>query len=102
MRLSTGNFFRAIPGAIHRGLKRQLSNGTKTITPEVIQGLTSEERVTIALLEQLLIRELKVKQTRMVVRTIQLIAILATLVITDAIDKPLVSSLVDFILRDTT
>ena len=72
---------KTVPRSIRRALERELSNGAPTDWPELLKSLTSEQRVSIIIVKELLVAEIKAKNTRMVVRTIQLLAVLATVVI---------------------
>ena len=79
----TRDLLKDVPRAVRSAFIRKLSNGTEAETPDGLEHLTREEIVAIAIAEQLLIREIQIKKTRMIVRTIQLIAVLTAVVIAD-------------------
>ncbi len=78
------NFLKNVSGCVSSRLVRQFSNGGKSVSPEVLKGLTNVERIALVLAIQLLITERDVKRTKMVVRAIVIVAILAAGVISDS------------------
>ena len=72
-----------VPRTIRRTLVRQFRDGGEALSPKLSEGLTGEQKITLILAEQLLIREIEIKYARMVMRTLQLFAILAAVVVAD-------------------
>ncbi len=77
------NLFKNVSSDVLRRLEGKIANGGEAVSPELLEKLTRIERTTVVMAIELLVFEAKVKQTRMIVRAIVLIAVLAALVIAD-------------------
>ncbi len=77
------NLLKYIPGDIASGLKGKLSDCGEAVAPELLESLTSEERIAVVLAVELLVIEAQIKYRRMIVRAIVIVAILAAVVISD-------------------
>ncbi len=99
MGLFTRDFFEYIPGDIASGLKLKIAENGEAVTPELIEALTSEERIAVVLAVELLVIEAQVKYRRMVVRAIIVIAVLAAVVILQlAVGEGLPKSFYEFLM----
>lgn len=83
MGIRSSLFLQAVTRYISSGLKRDVTDPTVTELPDFIENLTSEQRMAVMLFRELLVREFKAKQQRVIVRSLGVIAILAGVVIAD-------------------
>ncbi len=84
IRFKSRNFRKYVASDVAGRIVGKVANGGESVSPKVLESLTSVERISVVFAIELLVIEAKVKQTRMIVRAIVIIAILAALVITDA------------------
>lgn len=77
----TSDLLQDIPAAISSRLERELSNGTETLSPDLLEKLTREQQITLILVKQLEVREREAEKTRVIMRTLKLIAVFSALVI---------------------
>ncbi len=79
----TRHFLKNISCRVSGALVSKVSKGSESVPPEVLEGLTSVERIALVLAVQLLVTERQVKRTKMIVRAAVLVAILATSIVAD-------------------
>lgn len=80
----TRNFFQAVASHISGRLKGDGAEPAVSKFPELVQLLTDEQRVTVILLNEFLVREANIIKYRMMMRAISLVAILTALVVSDS------------------
>ena len=81
MTLSPHRLLKYVPCNVTRRLVAKLAKRREPVSPDLIQGLTVEQRAQFVALYQLFVLEAEIKKVRVVMRTIVLIAILAASVI---------------------
>ena len=79
----TRDFLKYVPGTVSSAFVRKFANRSKSIPPDVLESLTSEERIAAIVAVQLLITERKIKNTQMIMRTIVIVAVLTACVVAD-------------------
>lgn len=77
----TRHFLKNVPAGISRTLVSELSKGSKPIPPKILEDLAGEERIALIVAIQLLVTERKIKTTKVIMRSLVFIAILAASVI---------------------
>ena len=87
----TRDLFSDVARAIRRRFVSKATDRSETEAPDTVESLRDVEGIPIALLERLLIEEIKIKKTRMVVRSLQFFAVLAAVIITDCSSSELLS-----------
>lgn len=79
----TRHLLEAIARYICRRLETDTAKPAMTVLPNLIERLTDEQRVTLALFDRYLIRKIEAEKKSVIMRTLRLIAILTAMVVLD-------------------